>query len=59
MTSIPISNPLFQLAAAFVFFFAGFLTLFLFGLLCGVVIWVLYRSSNRLAVLFMQRSQET
>jgi hypothetical protein len=50
--------PGFQLAAAFVIFLTGFITLFSFGLLCGAVGWVLYRCAKRLAVLFAQSQQE-
>jgi hypothetical protein len=51
-------NPLFQMTAAFVIFFAGFITLFAFGVLCVVVAWALYRCTNRLALL-IARSQDT
>jgi hypothetical protein len=44
-------NPLFQMTAAFIIFFAGFITLFAFGVLCVVVGWALYRCTNRLALL--------
>ena len=57
MTFPVLLNPLFQMAAAFVIFFAGFITLFSFLALCVVVGWALYHCTNRLAVL-ISRSHE-
>ena len=51
MTFPVLLNPLFQMAAAFVIFFAGFITLFSFCALCVVVGWALYHCTNRLAIL--------
>jgi len=55
MTFPVLLNPIFQVAAAFVVFFAGFITLFSFCALCVLIGWALYRCTNRLAVL-MARS---
>src|ERR1700756_2502271 len=57
MTFPVLLNPLLQMAAAFVIFFAGFVTLFSFCALCVVIGWALYRCTNRLAVL-MARSHD-
>lgn len=57
MTFPVLLNPLFQIAAAFVVFFAGFITLFSFCALCIVIGWALYRCTNRLAIL-MARSHD-
>ena len=54
MTFPVLLNPIFQVAAAFVVFFAGF-TLFSFCVLCVLIGWALCRCTNRLAVL-MARS---
>jgi hypothetical protein len=54
MTFPVLLNPLFQMAAAFVVFVAGFITLFLFCVLCVVIGWALYRCTNRLAILISQ-----
>jgi hypothetical protein len=43
MTFPLLLNPLFQMAAAFIIFFAGFITLFSFLALCVVIGWALYR----------------
>jgi hypothetical protein len=59
MTFPPILNPLFQMTAAFVLFFAAFITLFSFGIVCAAVGWVLYRCTNRLTVLIAQSRQAT
>ncbi len=56
MTFPVLLNPLIQMAAAFVLFFAGFVTLFSFCALCVVIGWALYRCTNRLAIL-MARSR--
>jgi hypothetical protein len=57
MTFPVLLNPLFQMAAAFVVFFAGFITLFSFCVLCVLIGWALYRCTNRLAIL-MARSHD-
>ena len=57
MTFPLLLNPLFQMTAAFVVFFAGFITLFSFVILCVVIGWALYRCTTRLAVL-ISRSHE-
>jgi hypothetical protein len=54
MTFPVLLNPLFQMAAAFVLFFAGFITLFSFCALCVVIGWALYRCTSRLAILISQ-----
>ncbi len=54
MTFPVLLNPLIQMAAAFVLFFAGFITLFAFCALCVVIGWALYRCTNRLAILISQ-----
>ncbi len=59
MTFPLLSNPLFQMAAAFIIFFAGFVTLFSFVALCVVIGWALYRCTNRLAILISRSHQET
>jgi len=59
MTFPLLLNPLFQMAAAFIIFFAGFITLFSFIALCVVIGWALYRCTNRLAVLISRSHQET
>jgi UPF0716 family protein affecting phage T7 exclusion len=57
MTFPVLLNPLLQMAAAFLVFFAGFITLFSFCALCVVIGWALYRCTNRLAIL-MARSHD-
>jgi hypothetical protein len=57
MTFPVLLNPLFQMTAAFILFFAGFITLFSFIALCVVIGWALYRCTNRLALL-LSRSHE-
>jgi hypothetical protein len=57
MTFPLLLNPLFQMTAAFVIFFAGFISLFSFLALCVVIGWALYRCTVRLAVL-ISRSHE-
>jgi hypothetical protein len=59
MTFPLILNPLFQMTAAFVLFFAAFITLFAFGILCAAVGWALYRCTDRLAILIAQSRQTT
>ena len=59
MTFPLLLNPLFQMAAAFIIFFAGFITLFSFLALCVVIGWVLYQCTNRLAILISRSHQET
>jgi hypothetical protein len=54
MTFPVLLNPLFQIAAAFVVFFAGFITLFSFCALCVAIGWALYRCTNRLAILMVR-----
>jgi hypothetical protein len=58
MTFPVLLNPLLQMAAAFVIFFAGFITLFSFCALCVVVGWALYRCINRLAILMARFTME-
>src|ERR1700719_4259011 len=59
MTFPLILNPLFQMTAAFVLFFAAFITLFSFGIVCAAVGWALYRCTDGLAVLIAQSRQAT
>jgi hypothetical protein len=59
MTFPILLNPLFQMTAAFVIFFAGFITLLSFFILCVVIGWALYRCTNRLAILISRSHQET
>jgi hypothetical protein len=59
MTFPVLLNPLFQIAAAFVIFFAGFITLFSFCALCVVIGWALYRCTNRLAILMARSHDQT
>jgi hypothetical protein len=59
MTFPLLLNPLFQMTAAFIIFFAGFITLFSFVVLCVVIAWALYRCTNRLALLISRSHQET
>jgi hypothetical protein len=59
MTFPLLLNPLFQMAAAFIIFFAGFIALFSFIALCVVIGWALYQCTNRLAVLISRSHQET
>ncbi len=59
MTFPLLLNPLFQMTAAFVIFFAGFITLFSFIALCVVIGWVLYRCTTRLALLISRSHEET
>jgi hypothetical protein len=59
MTFPLLLNPLFQMTAAFIIFFAGFITLFSFVALCVVIGWALYRCTNRLAILISPSHQET
>jgi hypothetical protein len=51
MTFPMLLNPLFQMTAAFIIFFAGFISLFSFVALCVVIAWTLYRCTHRLAIL--------
>jgi hypothetical protein len=59
MTFPILFNPLFQMTAAFVIFFAGFITLFSFIALCVVIGWALYRCTTRLALLISRSHEET
>jgi hypothetical protein len=59
MTFPLLLNPLFQMAAAFIIFFAGFITLFSFIALCVVIGWALYRCTNRLAFLISRSHDGT
>ena len=59
MTFPLLLNPLFQMTAAFIVFFAGFITLFSFVVLCVVIGWVLYRCTTRLALLISRSHDGT
>ena len=59
MTFPVLLNPLFQMAAAFVIFLAGFITVFSFCALCVVIGWALYRCTNRLAILIARSHDGT